>query len=169
MCQCSYRKPVSHLCSFNLPSARLKQQVYVCVFLTSRVQASHSPITPTRTSPPSDQGDSSFLCQIPGLSCPICDLNCSIPRVGFHPCILLFPSFFSQGHRSQHHYFSPLLPDSMCIFHTTLLQKYFCQSLVSFQWDFFPHTQVYFWCVHRQKWVLHLLTPLVSSISPYHL
>ena len=158
MCQCSYRKPVSHLCSFNLPSALLQQQVYVCMFLTSRVQASHSPpIAPTRTSPPSDQGDSSFLCQIPGLTCPICDLNCSLPREHIHLLNLPLPLHPLPG--AQVPIWSSFLFPSylMCV---SFLQPCLYRSpSLGFQFSviILPHGDVFVMCLWRE----------VSSTSSY--
>lgn len=159
MCQCSYRKTVSHLCSFNLPSAVLQQQVYVYVFLTSRVQAFHSPpITPTRTSPPNNQGDSSFLYQIPGLSCPICGLNCSLPRENIHMLNLVLPLNPLPG--AQVPICSWFIFPSYLIMCVSFLQPCLYRSpSLSFQFSvrILPHGDVFVLCLWRE----------VSSTSSY--
>lgn len=76
-------RPASHAVPVLL-SALFWEEASMCVFLMTRVQASHTPpVSPTGS--PTRQCDSSSWSRIPGLGCPLYGLNCSLPREDLHP------------------------------------------------------------------------------------
>lgn len=124
---------------------------------------SHSPpVTPAV--PLTSQGDLSSLCQTPGLWCPICDSNCSLPREDL--CLCLTPSSSESPGRLWLDHFPSLLTQ----FHVDLSYSlgYIWAFLpVSSQFSVrkFPQVDVFLkWLWDR--WVSHLLTPPAWLITP---
>ena len=85
------RKQVSCSCRFQSAlSTQLQKEASTCALLRNGVQSSHRPPV-SLTIPPTSQGGLPSLCPNTGLGCPVCSLNCSLPRAGLCPCILPFP------------------------------------------------------------------------------
>ena len=98
-----------------------------------------------------------FLCQIPGLSCPICDLNCSFPKENIHLLNLPLPLHPLPG--AQVPIWSSFLFPSyiMCV---SFLQPCLCRSpSLGFQFSvrILPHGDVFAMWLWRE----------VSSTSSY--
>ena len=89
LCQGSYEKSGSHLSNpLTTLSTLPLVQANVCVLLTSRIQASHSPLV-TAGHPPSSQG-THLPCRTPLPGCPICDSHCLFLRADLCQRVLPF-------------------------------------------------------------------------------
>ena len=129
-------------------------------------QASYHPPVSPRVSPNS-HGGSSPQHRTPELWCPICGSHCSLPRVGVPSYSLTFPLCpLPVTQVLTLLLFFPSYP-IMCV---SFLQLWLCRSpsasfQFSFQWELY-HKQMYFWCVHAERWAACPLTLPSWSISP---
>lgn len=133
---------ISLLHSASEASQLMSVYVCLCVWVSvymhaSRVQVSHSILVSSSSSPTSQEGWSP-LCRMPGVGCPICGLNCSLPRAGLCPWNLPFSLRILLVASSQPDHFS-FPPDYVWIFLTALaVQESFCQ----FSARIIPHVDV---------------------------
>ena len=121
-------------------SALFWEQARICALFTSRVQVSHSP-SASPAGLQTSQGNSSSSCWTPGLGCPVCGLNCSLPKEDL-PAYVILPSFcvISLGHRYWPDCFFSFLPESVWMFlYRTGYRKVFLPVPTLFSVRIAPH------------------------------
>ena len=132
------------------------KQASICVLLTSRVPAPHSPLR-SPTGSPTSQGASSSLILTSGLGCPIYGSNCSLPRVDLCSCNLHFPLSPLQGAQVLTWWF--LFPSylNLCGFFLQLWWYRNLSASLQVSVRIVPHVDVFLMCFLGE----------VSSVSSY--